>query len=216
MSPLRFRYQTIEFGDTDIHVRTLRDRQQFSDDAGAAARLGISSAAWPLFGVIWPSGELLARLMFRYDVQGKKILEVGCGIGLASLVLNHRTADLTATDHHPEVGRFLSGNAALNEDPEIRFVRAAWSDSDTGLGEFDLIIGSDVLYENEHPEQLAGFIDDHAKLHCDVIIVDPGRRQQGRFRKQMARRGYTYCEIQSNEKERLSQPFVGRIMKYRK
>ena len=216
MSPLRFRYQTVEFDDTDIHVKTLRDKQQYADDTGAAARLGISSATWPLFGVIWPSGEMLARLMFRYKIEGKKILEVGCGIGLASLVLNHRRADITATDHHPEVQDLLSSNAALNEDREIRFVRTAWSDSNGKLGEFDLIIGSDVLYESEHVEQLARFIDNHAKLHCDVIIVDPGRHQLGRFRTQMARRGYEYSEMRSAEIEGLSQPFSGRIMNYHK
>jgi predicted nicotinamide N-methyase len=216
MSSLRYRYRTIEFGNTDIHVKTLRDTQQFADDSGVAAGLGISSANWPMSGVIWPSGEVLARLMSHYEVQGKKILEVGCGIGLASLILNHRKADLTATDHHPGVAGFLSINTALNADPDIRFVRTAWSDPNTELGEFDLIIGSDVLYEHEHAEQLAGFIDDHAKLHCEVIIVDPGRRQQGRFRKRMAQRGYAYLEIQSNEEEALPQPFAGRIMRFRK
>ena len=34
MSTLRYRYQTIEFGDIDIHLRTLRDRQEYSDDDG--------------------------------------------------------------------------------------------------------------------------------------------------------------------------------------
>jgi ETFB lysine methyltransferase len=212
MPPLRFRYQTLEFGDTDIHVRTLRDRQQFADGLGAAARLGISSANWPLFGVIWPAGEALARLMFEYDVKGKKILEVGCGIGLASLVLNHRLADITATDHHPEAQGFLAANAALNQDQEIRFVRTAWSDSGSGLGAFDLIIGSDVLYESGHAEELAGFIDDHAQPHCDVIIVDPGRHHMGRFRKQMARRGYACSEIAPAPGETEARPFPGRIV----
>lgn len=36
------------------------------------------------------SGEVLAHLMFEHEIDGLKILEVGCGIGLASLVLNHR------------------------------------------------------------------------------------------------------------------------------
>ena len=31
MKPLRYKYQTIEFGDNDIHLRTLKDKQQFSD-----------------------------------------------------------------------------------------------------------------------------------------------------------------------------------------
>ena len=44
MTPLRVRYQTIEFGHTDIHLRTLRDNQQYADVDGIALRLGISSA----------------------------------------------------------------------------------------------------------------------------------------------------------------------------
>lgn len=107
MSMLRFRYQTIEFGKTDIHVRTLRDRQQFSYAYDVASKLGISSANWSLFGIIWASEEILSHLMYDYEIKGNRILEVGCGIALASLVLNHRLADITATDYHPEVENFL-------------------------------------------------------------------------------------------------------------
>ena len=69
MAKLRVRYQTYEFDDVDVHVRTLRDCQQYDDDSGAADRLGISSAQWSLFGVVWESGEILARLMARQDIS---------------------------------------------------------------------------------------------------------------------------------------------------
>ena len=77
MDSLRFRYQTVEFGDADIHVRTLRDNQQFLDVGGTAEALGISSAAWPLFGIIWDSSSVLAHLMFDFNIGNKRILEVG-------------------------------------------------------------------------------------------------------------------------------------------
>ena len=51
MDNLRLRYQTVEFGDIDIHLCTLRDRQEFYDQDGRAEKLGISPAAWPIFGV---------------------------------------------------------------------------------------------------------------------------------------------------------------------
>ena len=35
----------------DIQIRSLLDKQQFHDPLEAALRLGISSAAWPLFGL---------------------------------------------------------------------------------------------------------------------------------------------------------------------
>jgi hypothetical protein len=34
MANIRLRYQTIEFGDIDIHLCTLRDKQQFDDPNG--------------------------------------------------------------------------------------------------------------------------------------------------------------------------------------
>lgn len=216
MSSLRIRYQTIEFGDVDIHLRTLRDRQQFRDVGGVAEDLGISSAAWPIFGIVWPSGEILARLLFDFKVKGKRILEVGCGIGLASLVLNHRGADITATDHHPEAANFLSENVQLNEGAEIPFVRTGWDDKDSGLGEFDLIVGSDLLYEGEHVESLSGFINQHAKPHCEVILVDPGRGHHALFSKKMVSLGYSHSQGRPENVDYLVQPFKGRVLRYQR
>lgn len=58
MTDLRLCYQTVEFGKTDIHLCTLRDKQEFQDPEGIAEKLGICSAAWLMFGVLWPSGLL--------------------------------------------------------------------------------------------------------------------------------------------------------------
>jgi len=214
MSGLRVRYQTIEFGETDIHVRTLRDRQQFADVDGVAEKLGISSALWPLFGVIWASGELLAHLMFEYEIKGRRVLEVGCGMALASLVLNHRLADITATDYHPEVGPFLLANVKLNHGKKIPFFRTGWGDAVNGLGEFDLVIGSDLLYERGHVELLAGFIQQHARPHCEVVMVDPGRGHHACFSKKMISLGYSHSQSKPEPADYLPQPFHGRVLRY--
>jgi len=215
MSSLRIRYQTLEFADTDIHVRTLRDKQQYADRDKVAAKLGISSATWPLFGVIWASGELLAHLMYDYEIEGLRILEVGCGIALASLVLNHRLADITATDYHPEAEGFLRENIKLNHGAAIPFIRTGWGDLDRGLlGEFDLIIGSDLLYERDHVELLSNFINQHAKPRCEVIIVDPGRGQRALFSKEMVQLGYSHSRSKPANVDHLTQPFQGQILRY--
>ncbi len=216
MPLVRIRYQTLEFGDTDIHVRTLRDNQQYADADGRAEKLGISSANWPLFGVIWASGQILARLMFHHDVAGKRILEVGCGIGLASLVLNHRLADITATDYHPEVESFLLKNVMLNNDKKIPFVRTGWDDKVSNLGLFDLIIGSDLLYESGHVDSLSDFIDQHAGFHCDVVLVDPGRGHHARFSKKMVALGYSHSQRKYTDADAILPPFGGRILTYKR
>ena len=59
---------------TSIHLKTPRNRQEYSDDDGVAARLGIHSSNWSLYGVVWASGEMLARPMLDYEIEGKRIL----------------------------------------------------------------------------------------------------------------------------------------------
>jgi 2-polyprenyl-3-methyl-5-hydroxy-6-metoxy-1,4-benzoquinol methylase len=185
---------THRIGDDDYRIHSLRDRQQYWDPEGDAARAGISSAAWPLFGLIWPAGLALADEMSRFAVAGKRILEVGCGLGMSSLVLQRRGANITATDHHPLAEEFLRTNAALNDLEPINFRRASWSDIDDDLGRFDLIVGSDVLYERGHPEELAAFVARHAAPAGEVIVADPGRVLCGPFSREMRDEGYDHRE----------------------
>ena len=214
MSKVRIRYNTMEFGEDEIHVRTLRDKQQYSDENGEAAKRGISSANWPLFGVIWDSGQVLAHHMYDYDAKGLRILEVGCAIGLASLVLNHRLMNITATDYHPSVERFLQKNVKLNEGQNIPFICTGWGDQDSGMGKFDLIIGSDLLYEQSHVKLLSGFIEQHASQNCDVILVDPGRGNHACFSKKMVNLGYSHSQKKPENTDYLTRAFRGQILQY--
>ncbi len=198
----------------DIHVRSLRDTQEYSDERGQAEAMGIAPSQWSLFGVLWEGSRTLARLMVDYSLEGRRILEVGCGLGLASLVLNQRLADIFATDYHPGAEEFLLHNARLNGDADIPFVRADWADGKTGLGTFDLIIGSDLLYERGQAELLSKFIDLHARPACEVIIVDPGRGQLSRFGRLMKARGYSDVQLKSHGAVRKDEPPRGQTHSY--
>lgn len=52
MTALRLCYQTVEFGKTDIHLCTLRNKQEFQDPEGIAEKLGICSASIALAGLL--------------------------------------------------------------------------------------------------------------------------------------------------------------------
>ncbi|WP_339137337.1 MAG: methyltransferase domain-containing protein [Candidatus Electrothrix sp. GW3-4] len=212
--PLRIRYQTIEVGSIDIHLCTLRDRQQFSDPDRVARDLGISSAAWPIFGVVWPSSIVLAHYMLGYKIEGKRILEIGCGMALSSLLLNERQANITATDYHPEVECFLERNTLLNNGQNIAFERVDWADDKSQLGLFDVIIGSDLLYEDQHVQLLADFIQNHARPQCEVIIVDPGRGRKSKLSTRMIGYGFTSSHVQPKDTGYLEQVFKGYIIEF--
>ena len=214
MTHLRLRYQTVEFGEIDIHLCTLRNNQEFHDPVGTAEKLGISSATWPLFGVIWPSSLVLAHYILNYETKSKRILEVGCGMALSSLLLNKQCADITATDYHPEAQLFLQRNVLLNKDKAIAFEQADWANKTDNLGLFDLIIGSDLLYEDEHITLLANFIQAHSKPICDVIIVDPGRGRKSKLSTQMIELGFTSTHQKPIHTHYLDKEFKGSILKF--
>ena len=132
------RNERVSIGGHVYRLRVLSDKQQFSDPDGHGDRLGISSAQWSLFGQIWPSGRLLAQAMHRFDIAQKRILELGCGIGLASLVLQRRGADIVASDMHPLAEPFLAYNAALNELPALHYRQLRWNVPLPTLGHFEI------------------------------------------------------------------------------
>ena len=206
--------ETIHGIGADLQLRSLLDRQQFYDPLGAADREGISSSAWPIFGLLWPSGRVLAHAMLTFEVEGKRILELGCGLALASLVIHRRGGDITASDCHPLAADFLDENRKLNRLPPIKYLTANWARNNPLLDRFDLIIGSDVLYDRGQPEVLSRFIDLHARPEVEVLIVDPDRGNRVSFNRKMESLGYARSETHISALPDDGGKYKGRLLRY--
>lgn len=203
-------------GGTALEIRSLLDRQQYADPRGEAEAAGISPACWPLFGQVWPSAQKLADLMQVWEIGTRRVLEIGCGLGLASLVIHRRQGDITASDCHPLVEAFLQANLALNALPALKYATGNWSHANPALGAFDLIIGSDVLYERCHPEQLAAFIALHAAQQAEVLIVDPNRGNRAAFNRCMELLGFACEETRIDTPLADGAAYRGRLLRYRR
>ncbi|MGA4633751.1 class I SAM-dependent methyltransferase [Pseudomonas solani] len=180
---------TFRVGGRDFHMQSLLDAEQFHDPLGEAASRGITEDTWALFGQVWPAGEALAQKIASRDLTGLRVLEVGAGLCLASLVGHQRGGDMTASDIHPLIPAFLAENTRLNALPPMRYETCDWGGTEA-FGEFDLIIGSDLLYDRDHQEDLADFIDRHSARSVEVLLVDPDRDDQQAFHHEMAELGY--------------------------
>ena len=214
-------------GVAALEVRSLLDREQFSDAQGEAERLGISSAAWPMFGLTWPSGmRLAAHMALRPVTAGESILEIGCGLALASLVCHRRGADITASDCHPLAELFLLENLRLNHLQPLPYRHGHWGAPvpvphagdrirHPVVGRYDLIIGSDLLYERDAHGALATFIGRHARESATVWIVDPDRGNRPAFSRNMAGEGFSLTEERLDTPGTLQSPaYKGRLMRF--
>jgi predicted nicotinamide N-methyase len=127
----------------------------------------------PHWAELWPSGVALARHVAGVDVAGKRVLELGCGLGLPSLAAALGGADVLATDWAEDAIELLRENAQRN-GAELRVEQVSWSAPESLLRDapWDLVLGADLLYEERNVEQLAALLP---QLGGEVLLAEPGR-----------------------------------------
>jgi predicted nicotinamide N-methyase len=107
-------------------------------------------------------------------LSGLSVVELGCGLGVPSLVAAARGARVTAVDWADDAVELLRENASRNR-LEVETVRADWRRFD---GRFDLVLAADVLYEQRNVAPLLVLLP---ALAPEVWLADPGRPHAAAF-----------------------------------
>ncbi|HXH30131.1 MAG TPA: methyltransferase domain-containing protein [Bacteriovoracaceae bacterium] len=145
----------------------------------------------PYFGVLWESSIALADFLGSWPqlVSGKSVLELGAGLGLPSLVASHFGGKVLATDFHPGVEAYFKRNCAHSNVP-CAYHRLNWREQELSQGQFDVVIGSDILYESRHPQDVAKGLLRFVKPNGKIILSDPGRSYFQKFIEAMNQTGH--------------------------
>ena len=126
----------------------------------------------PYWAELWPSGVALAAHVGRLDLAGKRVLELGAGLGLPALAAALRGADVLATDWAEDAVALLRANAARN-GVGLRAEVARWDDPARFGSSWDLVLAADVLYEQRNAEQLLELLPRLAAV--EILLAEPGR-----------------------------------------
>jgi predicted nicotinamide N-methyase len=177
----------MDLGDgADAYVARPRDWEALRE-AEALARRGV-----PYWAVLWPSGLALAHAISRGPaLDGARVLELGCGLGLPSLAAARRGATVLATDASPDAAVFAAHNLALN-DLTGDVAVASWADAAPALadgGPWDLVLAADVLYLKANVESLLRLLPRLVTDGGEAWIADPNRAG-GRDFLASARKGF--------------------------
>jgi predicted nicotinamide N-methyase len=127
----------------------------------------------PYWAELWPSGVALAEVVDRLGLRGKRVLELGAGLGIPSLVAALGGADVLATDWAEDAVSLLRDNADRN-GIALRVERVRWDEPEPLLrgAPWDVVLGADLLYEERNAEQLLELLP---RLGGDLLLADPGR-----------------------------------------
>lgn len=142
----------------------------------------------PYFGIFWLSSEALGIYLSEHPelVKGKTVLELGAGLGFPSLVAAHLGGDVLTTDFHPMVEEYFQRNCTHSQ-VKAKYQRLNWREQ--GAGKYDVVMGSDVLYESTHPMDVANALLKFVKPGGKILLSDPGRNYLGRFLEAMKKAG---------------------------
>jgi predicted nicotinamide N-methyase len=160
--------ETIELAGRELTIQrppsadALIDEDAFADDEFL-----------PYWAELWPSGVALARVVAGLDLTGKRVIELGAGLGLPSLAAALAGADVLATDWADEAVALLRENAARNALP-LRVQRVRWDEPGPLLAEapWDVVLGADLLYERRNADQLLQLLP---RLGGETLLAEPGR-----------------------------------------
>ena len=135
----------------------------------------------PYWADIWPSSLVLAGWMLEQHGATRRVLELGCGLGVvttAACIAGYRA---TATDYYEDALRFARENVAENAGATIETRLVDWRDFPADLGRFDLVLASDVLYERPYGALVASAIHRSLAPGGAGVVADPGRIAAGDF-----------------------------------
>jgi predicted nicotinamide N-methyase len=179
-------------GDLKIVIHVPPDFDALLDEAARKTPDDVDKI--PYYASLWPSATALAEVLWerRDTLPGRRVLELGCGLGLPSIMAAKLGATVTATDFHPDAGAWCRANAAANE-VALAFQPCDWN-TPPAWTPFDIVLGSDLIYERRHIPALATCIGKLCAANGVALLADPGRDGLAQFTAAMQAGGWR-CEL---------------------
>jgi ETFB lysine methyltransferase len=176
--------EEVTVGDTRFVLRKPENSDHLISEADY-----VMDERLPYWADLWPSARVLAGRMLEERGDARTLLELGCGLGLATVAAMQAGFDVTATDYYVDAIHMTRANAwrNLGREPVVRLVNwRAWPDD---LGRFDVVIAADVVYETEYAVLVAQAIGRALAPDGLAILADPGRLALPDFLGQLAAEG---------------------------
>lgn len=144
----------------------------------------------PYWCVAWPAGLALARYLAGLPLAGKRVLEVGSGVGISGLGAAVAEARVLVTDNEAPALRLAVMNARRN-GLQLHAAAADWRAWPV-TGRFDLVCGSDVTYEPAAFPALLEVLAQTVAPGGEVLLTDPGRLYIHGFQTAALQAGWTW------------------------
>ncbi len=154
----------------------------------------------PYWAELWSSAVAMSQylienqhLISKKDASSlamTQVTEIGCGLGLPSIIAGKLDADVCLTDYDADALDFAKLNWEQNlSHKKVRFQQLDWRNTDPSV-KADLLLASDVAYEKRAFEPLLIAFKTLLKPNGTILITEPNRPVSTAFFSNLHTEGY--------------------------
>ena len=169
---------SVDIGSEPLEVLLVRDTNKLLEQVSPV--LFAEDERLPYWADLWTSAiDLAAWVAEGQNLAGRRLLELGTGLGLAGIAAARSGASVTLTDYETDALLFARYNALSNLSEEIvrqrvRCVPVDWRAPDIG-GKFDVIIGADIVYDRKNFDPILTLLQSHLAPGGGALLTEPDR-----------------------------------------
>ena len=145
----------------------------------------------PYWAEVWPSAIALSKHLIskKTFLQGKSVLEIGCGLAIPGIVAAKLGAKVVISDYQQDALDLAKHNWMLNHSQEPDCLQLDWRDPHPEMAA-DILLASDVAYEKRSFEPLIAAFSTLVKPGGTIFISEPGRDFAREFLEKLSAQEY--------------------------
>jgi predicted nicotinamide N-methyase len=122
-----------------------------------------------LGSIAWPGSLILCNYLYEnpIEVSGKSCLELGCGVGICSILCAKLGGIVTCTDKLDSI-QIAKENAELNS---VNIICESYLWANNSLGHYNVIFASDVIYYDHQHGLLLLALEANSRIGTVFILA---------------------------------------------
>lgn len=166
-------FDRLNFGEKKIRLLKIADLEEFLDGKDPFAEV----SEFPFWIRLWDAAMILSYVLgSQQGTQGKKLLELGAGLGAPGLAAAAAGYEVTISDYEDIIMDFQKVSAAASGLNNIRFSHLDWLNPPE-MEPFDVLAGAEILFRDEFFEPLLNIFKNYLKQDGMIYLAHDAKRQ---------------------------------------
>jgi predicted nicotinamide N-methyase len=142
----------------------------------SAGEAGSGKQGFPFWAKVWPAARAMCIYLSGHPdlFRHQRVLEIGAGLGLPSLLCAMEASSVMCTDLSAEAMQFAEASASFNGLENVRCMVLDWTKYPQSLP-CDLLLMSDVNYAPEAFPYLLRMLAQYRQQQATILLATPQR-----------------------------------------